>query len=215
MKSVLITGSTSPLGKMFSEFFGKNGYFLYLQYRGFHHKVEEILGKYRGEGVEFEFNKNNLNEWIKEISFIKPDILVNNFGPFLYKNFLQLTIDEWEWIFFSNTTLTFFSSKEVVKYMQDKGWGRIINVGFHNLEKEDKAFPNVLPYAIAKEGILLITKTLARILYNSGITVNMISPTVVKTKFYPEEKKVLKSSELFNVLSKIIEGNETGKNYFL
>ncbi len=215
MKTVLITGSTSPLGKMFSEFFGRNGHFLYLQYRGFHHKVETILEKYRGEGVEFEFNKDNLKEWIKEISLIKPDILVNNFGPFLYKNFLELRIDEWEWIFFSNTTLTFFSSKEALKHMQNKGWGRIINVGFHNIGKLDKVFPNVLPYAISKEGIFLVTKTFSKFLEGSGITVNMISPTIVETEFYPEEKKFLKKSELFDLLKKIVDSGETGKNFFL
>ncbi len=215
MKKVLITGASSPLGKLFSEYFGKRGFFLFLQYRGHHHKVDEFLRNFRGEGVEFEFKEGNLKEWIKEVEIISPDVVVNNFGPFLFKKFDKVEPEEWEWIFFSNTTLSYYTALSSIKSMLRRGYGRIINVGFHNLKKEKKIFPNVLPYAISKGALCYIIETLANELKDKGVTVNMISPNTVKTKYYPKDSKEIDKNELFSLLNRIIETEITGENFYI
>jgi len=219
MKNVLVTAPFSPLGKYFIEYFGERNYFLFLHYRKEHHKADNILRKYRGEGFNFKFTLNNLDEWIREISFIKPDILVNNFGPFIYKNWEKQSYNEWRKIFEFNLFITFFSTKEALTYMKKKSYGRIINIGFHNLNKTNLYFPNVLPYAISKFGVKAVTDTLSKQISkkHSNIKINMISPEYIEGSKKPTKNtKPLDKNELFEVLDLIIlKDSPSGKNFYL
>jgi len=62
----------------------------------------------------------------------------------------------------------------------ENGSGRIINIGFANLGRMG-AKKMIAPYYIAKNGVLIITQTLAAELADKGITVNMVSPGVLET----------------------------------
>ncbi len=217
MKKVLITAPTSPLGKLFVKYFGEKGDFLFLHYRGTHHsKVDSLLSKYRGEGFHFEFTMDNINDWLEEIELIKPDILINNFGPFIYKDWREQTPWEWRRILEFNLILTFFSTQRALKLMENQGYGRIINIGFHNLEKKDFYFPNVLPYAISKFGIKILTETIAKEIITKDVTINLIAPEFVEGIKPTKESKALSEKTLFPVLDEIIKNSENnGKFFFL
>ncbi len=216
MKKVLITAPTSPLGKLFVKYFGQRDYFLFLHYRGTHHsKVDSLLSKYRGEGFHFEFTLNNINEWVEEIELIQPDILVNNFGPFIYKNWREQTYEEWREIMEFNLFLTFFSSQRTLLFMEERGYGRIINVGFHNLEKDNLYFPNVLPYAISKFGVKILTETLANEIRGKDIKINLISPEYVQGIKPSKKSKPVKENSLFPVLDEIIESKDGNGKFYL
>jgi len=218
MKKVLITAPLSPFGRLFVKYFGERGYFLFLHYRDTHHSsIDSILSKYRGEGFHFEFKLNNLEEWIEEISFIEPDILINNFGPFLFKNWREQTYEEWREIIEFNLILTFFSTRKALEYMEKKGFGRILNIGFHNLEKKDLYFPNVLPYAISKFGIKILTETIAKeIKSNLNVKINLISPEFVSGIKPSAISKPLSEELLFPVLDEIMgEKVINGKHFII
>jgi NAD(P)-dependent dehydrogenase (short-subunit alcohol dehydrogenase family) len=218
MKKVLITAPNSPFGKYFIEFFGEKGDFLFLQYRGeHHHAVDDILRKYRGEGFAFEFKKDNLKDWFKEIEYIEPDILINNFGPIIYKSWKKQTPEEWERVLNFNIILPFFSAQKAIKIMEKTGYGRIINIGFHNLKKTEFYFPNVLPYAISKFGIKIINDTLRQEI-NGDITINMISPEYIEgSPFKPANSdKSFSKKRLFEILDTITGDNSpNGENFFI
>lgn len=217
MKKVLITAPLSPLGKLFVKYYGERGDFLFLHYRGTHHSsVDSILSKYRGEGFHFEFKMNNIEEWIVEISFIEPDVLINNFGPFIYKNWKDQTYYEWKEIIEYNLLLTFFSTQKALELMSEKGYGRVINIGFHNLEKKDFYFPNVLPYAISKFGIRILTETLSRDIKEKNIKINLISPEYVKGVKPDPMSKPVSEKTLFPILDEIMgEKDVSGKHYIV
>jgi 3-oxoacyl-[acyl-carrier protein] reductase len=63
--------------------------------------------------------------------------------------------------------------------MRAQKWGRIINIGFHLVEHLG-SFPGVTPYAIAKTGLLILTRTAAVAEVGNNIIVNMVSPGLIE-----------------------------------
>lgn len=63
--------------------------------------------------------------------------------------------------------------------MRSRRWGRIINIGFHLVEHLG-SFPGITPYAVAKTGLLILTRTAAVAEVANNITVNMVSPGLME-----------------------------------
>ena len=64
--------------------------------------------------------------------------------------------------------------------MKKKGWGRIINFGCVAGDSITVR-KNTTPYYIAKTGIIMLTKTFAYEYAKYNITVNSVSPGILKT----------------------------------
>ena len=62
--------------------------------------------------------------------------------------------------------------------MRARRWGRIVALGLATVDRL-AAQPNVTAYAIAKAGVLVLVRSLARVLAPDGITVNAISPGIL------------------------------------
>jgi len=114
-----------------------------------------------------------------EKEFGRLDILVNNVGPFLSKPWAELAGADWEAMFRGNLLASFFTLREALPGMRRRGWGRIINIGFGRVEQA-AAFPTVAAYAAAKSGLLILTRTAASTEAGTGVTVNMVSPGLLK-----------------------------------
>lgn len=106
------------------------------------------------------------------------DILVNNVG--ITKDNLILRMSEEDWYDIINTNLNscFYWTKNLLKTMTKKRWGRIINMSsvvgcVGNFGQAN--------YAAAKAGILGFTKSVAREVASRGITVNAIAPGFICT----------------------------------
>ncbi|NES67539.1 MAG: SDR family oxidoreductase, partial [Okeania sp. SIO2D1] len=64
-------------------------------------------------------------------------------------------------------------------YLQAAGGGLIVNLGCAGVQNL-VAWQKITPYAIAKHGIIIYTKSLAKELAPQKITVNVVSPGVVE-----------------------------------
>ncbi len=108
------------------------------------------------------------------------DILVNNVGIFLYKSLSEITLEEWNRVIESNLNSVFTMSMEVLPGMRERRKGRIINIGYAGAEiVQGKKM--IVPYAVAKTGVLILTKSLARSEAAFNITVNTVSPGEIDT----------------------------------
>ena len=108
------------------------------------------------------------------------DVLVNNAGIQLRKPLLELEVLEWERVLQTNLTSAFLVGRQVARRLIAEGRpGKIINVGSVLCEV---ARPTIAPYASAKGGLKLLTRSMAAEWAACGIQVNGIGPGYMATE---------------------------------
>ena len=105
--------------------------------------------------------------------FGRLDILVNAAGINIRQPFDQFTPEDWDKLININSKSAFFLCQAAARVMRAQGKGKIINVGSIAF---DLILPNIALYAISKNAIRGLTKSLAIELAKDNITVNAISP---------------------------------------
>jgi 3-oxoacyl-[acyl-carrier protein] reductase len=122
------------------------------------------------------------------------DALINGAGPYHRVNLFDETIAGWHEMFDNNLHPVFYLSRAVAAGMKTRKWGRIISFSMANADQLIGQ-PFVTAHYIAKVGVLVLTKTLAKMLAPDGITVNAISPGVIDSGSAPAEElaKMLKN----------------------
>lgn len=106
------------------------------------------------------------------------DILVNNAGGNVRRAALDYSLQEFDALLALGLRAPFHWSCLVAKGMQRRGWGRIVNIGS---VAGLTALPTGAPYAAAKAGVAMLTRSLAREWGPKGLTVNCIAPWYVPT----------------------------------
>ena len=107
------------------------------------------------------------------------DILVNNAGNYLLSPLLEIGEADWDSIIDTHLKGCLFCCQAVGKKMVAQKGGSIINVGS---AVTLKAAVGRGPYAIAKAGVIMLTRVLAVELGSHNIRVNAISPGMTMTK---------------------------------
>jgi len=114
-------------------------------------------------------------------TFGRVDVLVNNAGSLLHAGPLHETADEiWDDVLDVFLKSVFRFSRGVIPHMQRQGGGSIVNIGSALGLKTSLAFP-VHPYAVAKAGVAMLTKTIAVHYAKDGIRCNCVAPAVTET----------------------------------
>lgn len=113
-------------------------------------------------------------------TFGRIDILVNNAGIFSYTRIDVCTEAEWDRMMAVNLKGTFLCSQAVMETMKAQRSGRIINLG--SLAGQVGGLVASAPYSASKAGVMCLTKSLAVVLGEYGITVNSIAPGVAATE---------------------------------
>lgn len=185
MKNALITGGTSGIGLGLASAFAAKGYNLLVN--GLEKNGTEIAQQLAQEyEVKVYFSPANLQhpEQIRQMvrqaerELGQVDVLINNAGIQHVAPVAEFPEEKWDAILAVNLSSSFHTSKAVWKGMQERGFGRIINIASaHALRaSEFKA-----AYVAAKHGIAGLTKVLALEGAPHNITCNAICPGYVKT----------------------------------
>lgn len=112
------------------------------------------------------------------------DVLINGAGPYHRVNLFNETIEGWNEMFAGNLHPIFYLAQAVAPGMKSRKAGRIISFGMANADQME-AQPDVTAHYIAKAGVLILTRTLAKLLAPYGITVNAISPGFIDSGSAP------------------------------
>ena len=112
------------------------------------------------------------------------DILVNSAGitgPTVPVT--EFSIEGWEQTIAINLNGTFFTNKAVVPHMIAQNYGRIVNIA-SIAGKEGN--PNASAYSASKAGVIGFTKSLAKELAKTNISVNAVTPAAVRTPIFDQ-----------------------------
>ncbi len=113
--------------------------------------------------------------------FDRLDILVNNVGMNLPTPTVA-DLDEglWDKILEGNLKSAFLASRRAVPLMKGQGGGRIVNI---SSIAAHKASPGMGVYCVAKAGLEMLTRVLAKELAADRISVNAVAPGMIRTGF--------------------------------
>jgi NAD(P)-dependent dehydrogenase (short-subunit alcohol dehydrogenase family) len=110
------------------------------------------------------------------------DILVNNAGIEVEKSLEKLTIADWDLVLDVNLRGAFLLTRAVVPLFSEAG-GAIVNISSIHASH---AFPDSIPYACSKAGMVALTRNLALELSSRHIRVNCICPGYIDTRLWEE-----------------------------
>lgn len=115
--------------------------------------------------------------------FGRLDVLVNNAGGGVILPFLEHTPDTLRTTLNRNLWTCIWCTRAALPKMIARGYGRIINIGADSVRNGAE---NHAGYNAAKGGVHGLTTGLAREFARTGITVNTVAPTGVKTPVYDQ-----------------------------
>lgn len=208
-KVVLITGSSKGIGKATAVEFAKIGeYKVVINYLTDKANAEELSNylkeEYKTETLVIKAdvsNEEQVKNMIQEIidKFGKIDVLVNNAGIAIDKEFEDRTVDDWKRTLEVNTIGTFLVSKYASENMMKNKGGKIINVS--STSGIDICFPTSIDYDASKAAIINLTKNLA-IQFAPYINVNSVAPGWVNTEMNKELPEELIKEETEKIYKK-------------
>ena len=192
-KVAIITGGNMGLGRGIADCFAAEGATVIITARTqalIDQSVEEIRaagGKafgYRADVSKPEEIREMVDKVVADHGRI--DILINNAGITRYRPFATMTPEDWDIVLNVDVKGVFFCCQAVAPYMRRQKYGRIVNIssaaGLASTPGAAAGSPGATaPYATAKAGVNLMTKTLARELGPDGITVNCVAPGTFPT----------------------------------
>jgi 3-oxoacyl-[acyl-carrier protein] reductase len=136
--------------------------------------------------VSIPANAENLVRRV-ENAFGRIDALINCVGSYHRVHLMQESIEGWHAMFDANLHPAFYLGRAVAPAMIRQGWGRIINFSMVNADQH-VAQPFITAHYIAKMGIIVLTRSLAKLLAPHGITANTVSPGFLETGSVPQEE---------------------------
>jgi len=194
-KVALITGGARGIGKAIGLELAAKGWSVAVCYRtsepDAHETVKEIEEK-GAKGLHFKSDVSDSSSCVELVKNVEGewgriDALINCAGPYHRVNILKETPEGWNSMFDNNLHPVFYMSQAVSSGMKERGWGRIINFSMANADKLI-AQTEITAHYIAKAGVLMLTRSLARALAPDGITVNAISPGFINSGSAPMEE---------------------------
>jgi 3-oxoacyl-[acyl-carrier protein] reductase len=191
----LITGGAKGIGRAVALDLTARGWSVAICYRTSATEADELVAAAKKNGVQGLALQSDVSDPKAALELVRQvekawgriDALINGAGPYQRKPLLEETVEGWHAMFDNNLHPLFYLSQAVASGMKERRWGRIISFSMANADQL-VAQPQLTAHYIAKVGILVLTRTLARILAPHGITVNAISPGFIASGSAPGEE---------------------------
>jgi len=194
-KVALITGGARGIGRATALALAERGWWIAACYRKSEDDANQLLAMLKERDVNAMFACADVSDPAAAESLVRKvedawgriDALINCAGPYHRVSLLEETIEGWHQMFDNNLHPIFYLSRAVVSGMKERKWGRIVNFGMANADQH-VGQPQITAHYIAKSGVLILTRSLAKVLAPHGITVNAVSPGFIESGSAPIEE---------------------------
>ena len=189
-RAALVTGAGVGIGRAIAVSLAEAGAFVGVHCHRSLDGANQTLSAIRqlgGDGVVLSADLSNSDEATQLVDqFVKAanrlDILVNNAGsPIERQKIEDCPIDLWRQILDTNLTSAFADTQRAIPHLKQSGHGAIVNN--LSLSVQTGGANGAGPYAVAKGGLQVLTRTLARELA-PNVRVNAIMPGVIETQHH-------------------------------
>ena len=213
-KTVLVTGGAKGIGASVCRKLAQDGYNIAVCYNTSELKAQELKDELLAFNVDVEIFKADVSKSAEVFELFENFdrrfgslyALVNNSGVAEQALFTDITDEMWKKMIDTNLSGAFYCSREAVKRMVKSKEGKIVNIT--SMWGQVGASMEV-HYSASKAGLIGMTKALAKEVGLSGITVNAVSPGVVKTNMISEfseiDLEVLKDDTPLNKIGEPID----------
>ena len=184
----LITGATGGIGVAIARRLAADGATLALHYRSNPDAAAKLADELRAAGATCETFQADLaakeGDPAKElvnavvVKFGRLDILVNNAGILNDATVSFMSDEQWTDTLNMDLTVPFKLIRAAAMNMARQRWGRIVNMAS---DAGRMGSANRSNYAAAKEGLVGLTRSIARDLAGLGVRANAVSPGFVET----------------------------------
>jgi 3-oxoacyl-[acyl-carrier protein] reductase len=191
-QTVLVTGSSSGVGRAAAIAFGREGAKVAVTYHRNQSGADETASQVQAVGSQalvLQYDLTNADSIRASVDRIRQEwgslnVLVNNAAPMDLANpsqklFEEIAPQEWRTMLSSSLDGVILTIQAVLPLMRTSGWGRIINV---SSTTATDGWPRLTPYGAAKAGIHGLTRTLALELGPANILTNVVSLGAVSTE---------------------------------
>ncbi|MFZ9138479.1 MAG: SDR family oxidoreductase [Hylemonella sp.] len=209
----LVTGASGGLGEQFARTLARSGAAVVLASRRVE-KLKELRAQIEGEGGDAHV----LSLDVTDVASIKAavahaetevgsiDILINNSGVSTTQRLLDVTPEDYDFIFDTNTRGAFFVAQEVGRRMVARArgaapgtftGGRIVNIAsMAGL----KVLSQIGVYCMSKAAVVHMTKAMALEWGRFGINVNAICPGYIDTEINHHHWQTEQGQKLISML---------------
>jgi 3-oxoacyl-[acyl-carrier protein] reductase len=187
-RTALVTGASQGIGRAVALLLARQGARVIVAARN-QAKLDELVGEIAGAGgqahplpldlakpAEVPAQLARLEGLAAEWTAV--DVLVNNAGVTADGLLARMTLEQWDQVLTTNLTGAFVLTRELVKGMMRRRWGRIVAVSSVVGQMGNAGQAN---YAASKAGMIGFTKSLAKELGSRNVTVNVVAPGLIVT----------------------------------
>jgi NAD(P)-dependent dehydrogenase (short-subunit alcohol dehydrogenase family) len=177
-RRAVITGSTAGIGRATAEGLARAGASVVVSGRG-NKRVDEVVRQMREvfpdvdvSGVAADLSTaGGAQTFFAQVP--DADILVNNLGTAVLREFAETSDEDWQQIFQINFMSGVRMTRHYLPKMVQRGWGRVVFVSSEsavNIPKE------MIDYGTTKTAQLGLSRGLAESVAGTGVTVNAVLP---------------------------------------
>lgn len=201
----LVTGSTTGLGKAIALALGKAGAKIAVNYANNVERAERAFEEFQQNDIESLLVRGSVIDEA-EVGAIFTQI-ENRLGPveILVPNATpaqpQRPIEEYDWEFYQSMLDFFVKSpylltRRALPHMRKQKWGRIVNITSEVFHRGTAPFS---AYVAAKGGQIGWSRSMARELAGSGVTVNMVAPGWIPVERHQCDPQAMKDAYLAEI----------------
>lgn len=189
-KVAIVTGGAKGLGRAFAIKLAEEGAKVMVVTRRDMDNLKETVTRIKNRGGKASFLQADVAKEGDTLRMAKTtvdefgtiDILINNaaiYDGLVRGPFMDIELDEWDLVMTVNVKGAFLAIRSVFPYMEEKGYGKIVNLASEVFFTGSHGFAH---YVASKGGIIGLTRALAVELGPHNICINCIAPGFTDTE---------------------------------